>query len=177
MAVDSYKVFMHSLGLSDDAHSRKTPKRVVAAMLEMTRGLRTSIRFTKFPANGTDELVIVKDISFTSLCSHHHLSFFGTAAVGYLPDKWIAGLSKIPRLIEHLARRPQVQEGLTEEIADALVEKLKPRAVFVLLEATHGCMVFRGVEKHGSKAITSALRGDREIVKALRPEFLSLVRG
>jgi len=124
-----------------------------------------------------DEMVVVKNIEFFSLCEHHLLPFFGRAHVAYLPNGKIVGLSKIPRVVEVFARRLQVQERLTDQVADALMRVLQPQGVGVVIEAFHLCMMMRGVEKQNSKTVTSALRGAfREDAKT-RDEFLRLVHG
>ena len=123
-----------------------------------------------------DEIIVVKDIEVYSLCEHHLLPFFGKCHVAYLPDKQVVGLSKIARLVNVYARRLQIQERLTSQIAGAIQEKLKPRGVGVIIEARHMCMVMRGVEKQGSVAVTSSMLGSFRENKQTRDEFLSLVR-
>jgi GTP cyclohydrolase I len=124
-----------------------------------------------------NEVVIVKDIRFESMCEHHLLPFLGKAHVGYLPDGRIVGLSKLARVVESLARRPQVQERMTEQIADLLMEELTPRGVAVILEATHTCMTIRGIRKPDSITTTSAMRGAFRDNPTTRAEFLSLIQG
>jgi GTP cyclohydrolase I len=124
-----------------------------------------------------DQMVLVKDIEFYSLCEHHMLPFFGKAHIAYLPAGRVVGLSKLPRLLEVYARRLQVQERLTQQVAWALQEALRPRGVAVLLEASHFCMMMRGVEKQNSKTVTSALLGEFRDSPALRNEFMSAIRG
>jgi GTP cyclohydrolase I len=124
-----------------------------------------------------DELVVVRDISFYSLCEHHLLPFFGLAHVGYLPQGRIIGLSKLPRLVDAFARRLQVQERLTSEIADALQRHLEPRGVAVVLEADHLCSMMRGVQKPGNRTITSSMTGIFRRDPRTRGEFMSLIRG
>ncbi len=124
-----------------------------------------------------DELVLIKDIRFESFCEHHLLPFFGVAHVAYLPNGKIVGLSKIPRVVEALARRPQVQERLTEEIAELLTSELGARGVAVVMEASHTCMTVRGVHKESSSCITSAMRGIFKESIASRSEVLSLIYG
>jgi GTP cyclohydrolase I len=123
-----------------------------------------------------DEMVVVRDIEVYSLCEHHLLPFFGKCHVAYLPNKQVVGLSKIARLVNVYARRLQIQERLTSQIAQAIEEKLKPQGVGVIIEARHMCMVMRGVEKQGSVAVTSAMLGKFREDKQTRDEFLSLVR-
>jgi GTP cyclohydrolase I len=128
-----------------------------------------------FDDPNTDEMVIVKDIDMFSLCEHHMLPFFGKVHVAYIPDGRLLGLSKIPRLVEVFARRLQVQERLTDEIADAVQQAAKPAGVGVVVEAYHLCMMMRGVEKQNSKTITSAVRGRFRSDNRTREEFLRLV--
>ncbi len=157
----------------DRAGLRDTPRRVAAAMTE----LLSPVAFTPttFPnEEGYDELVIARDIEFSSLCEHHLLPFSGVAHVGYIPGDRIVGLSKLARVVELFARDLQVQERLTGQIADWLVEHLEPIGVGVVLEADHSCMSLRGVKKPGSRTITSALRGAIRDDARTRQEFLSL---
>jgi GTP cyclohydrolase I len=123
-----------------------------------------------------DEMVMVRDIEFYSLCEHHLLPFFGKVHVAYVPSGRVIGLSKIPRLVEMYSRRLQVQERLTTEIADAIVEAIAPQGVGVIVEAQHLCMMMRGVEKQHSATVTSAMRGVFKTQMQTRNEFLSLVR-
>jgi GTP cyclohydrolase I len=124
-----------------------------------------------------ENMILVRDIEIYSLCEHHLLPFFGRAHVAYLPDGRIVGLSKIPRVVEVFARRLQVQERLTDQVADALCRVLKPLGVGVVIEAYHLCMMMRGVEKQNSKTVTSALRGTFRDDGKTRDEFLRLVHG
>jgi GTP cyclohydrolase IA len=119
--------------------------------------------------------VLVKDIGFESMCEHHLLPFVGKAHVAYLPEGKIVGLSKIPRVLEVLSRRPQVQERMTEQLADLLMEELEARGVGVVLEATHSCMTIRGVRKPASVCITSAMRGAFQTQPSTRSEFMALI--
>ena len=121
-------------------------------------------------------MVVVKDIEFFSLCEHHLLPFFGKAHVAYLPSQKVLGLSKIARLVNMYARRLQIQERMTSQIADAIAEKISPEGVGVIIEARHLCMQMRGVEKQHGQAVTSAMRGAFRHNKQTRDEFLSLVR-
>ncbi len=155
-----------------------TPERVESAMKWLTRGYRT----TAEEAIGSgifvephDNMILVKDIEVYSLCEHHMLPFVGRAHVAYIPEGRLLGLSKIPRVVEVFARRLQVQERLTDQIADALQEALQPDGVGVVIEAYHLCMMMRGVEKQNSKTITSAVRGRFRSDIRTREEFLRLV--
>ncbi len=156
----------------------KTPERVASSLRWLTRGYRMSVADAVNGAVFEDEhdsMVLVKDIELYSLCEHHMLPFFGKAHVAYIPDGRIVGLSKIPRLVEVFARRLQVQERLTEQIAGAVEEALAPRGVGVIVEAYHLCMMMRGVEKQNSKTITSAVLGNFRSDPRTREEFLRLV--
>jgi len=157
---------------------RGTPERFERALRHLTSGYNQDV---KKLLNGAlfdvcyDEMVIVKDIEMFSLCEHHLLPFFGSCHVAYLPDRKVVGLSKIPRLVNMFARRLQVQERLTSQIAHALMEHLEPRGVGVIIEARHLCMAMRGVEKQHSHTVTSAMLGEfRENARA-REELLLLV--
>ncbi len=157
-----------------------TPKRFAKSMQFLTSGYETSVEkvvgTALFQAESS-EMVIVKDIELYSLCEHHMLPFFGKAHIAYIPDKKIIGLSKIPRIVDVFARRLQVQERLTAQVADALMEVLNPLGVAVVIEAAHFCMMMRGVEKQNSKTITSAMRGDFFTDATTRKEFLTLLKG
>jgi len=124
-----------------------------------------------------DNMVLVRDIEFYSMCEHHMLPFFGQAHIAYIPNGKVVGLSKMARVVEVFARRLQVQERLTDQVADALVEVLDPLGVGVVVEAAHFCMMMRGVEKQNSRTITSALRGSFKEDRSTREEFLRLVHG
>ncbi len=157
----------------------RTPARVSKALRFLTSGYRQDVDVV---LNGAlfsvdySEMVIVKDIDFYSLCEHHLLPFFGKCHVAYLPRDKVVGLSKIPRLIEVFSRRLQVQERLTNQIAEVLLEKLNPLGVGVVIEATHLCMLMRGVEKQNSSALTSAMLGSFRSNAQTRTEFLELLR-
>ena len=157
----------------------RTPERVEKALRYLTAGYRMDVRDVLNDAlfvEEYDEMVVVKDIDFASLCEHHLLPFIGRAHVAYMPHKKIVGLSKIPRLVEMFSRRLQVQERLTTQIAATLHDVLQPRGVAVVIEAVHLCMVVRGVEKQNSKAVTSAMLGAFRDRAETRAEFLSLIR-
>jgi GTP cyclohydrolase I len=156
-----------------------TPKRMEQALKFLARGytmdVKTVLHNALFDVD-YDEMVIVKDIEFFSMCEHHLLPFFGKAHVAYVPNGKVIGLSKIPRLVDVFARRMQVQERLTTEVADAIVDAIHPQGVAVILEAQHLCMMMRGVEKQHSATVTSAMRGVFKTQQQTRNEFLSLVR-
>ena len=155
----------------------KTPQRVANSMLWLTRGYEQEARDVIGDAlfeETHENMVIVRDIELYSLCEHHLLPFFGKAHIAYIPNGHIVGLSKLPRVVEVFARRLQVQERLTDQIADALEEVLQPLGVGVVIEAAHLCMMMRGVEKQNSKTITSAMRGTFRSDPRTREEFLTL---
>ena len=166
---------LDALGVDRRAEAlRDTPRRVASTFAELLEP--TPFRATTFPNDGGyDELVIVSDIAFSSLCEHHLLPFVGVAHIGYLPGDRIVGLSKLPRLVEHRARRLQVQERLTTEVADWLERTLRPRGVGVVMEATHMCMSLRGVRQPGALTTTSALRGRLREDPRTRQEFFELI--
>ena len=157
----------------------KTPERVAKALAFMTQGYQRDIDHllngALFPIE-YDEMVIVKDIDFFSMCEHHLLPFFGRAHVGYLPNKKVVGLSKIPRIVDMFARRLQVQERLTVQIAETLSTKLNAHGVGVVVEARHLCMMMRGVEKQNTVAVTSSMLGAFRSQSQTREEFLKLIR-
>ena len=157
---------------------RETPRRVAAMYAEVFSGLRLD------PADvlrvgfeeGHQELVLVKDIPFYSMCEHHFLPFHGVAHVGYIPNGRVVGLSKLARALEILARRPQLQERLTSQLADAIMTTLEPSGVAVVVRAEHLCMTMRGIRKPGSQTVTSAMRGAFQRGAATRAEFMSLLK-
>ena len=156
----------------------RTPERFEKALRHLTRGYQEDVDKI---LNGAffdvayDEMILVKDIELFSLCEHHMLPFFGRCHIAYLPDKKVVGLSKLPRLVNAFARRLQIQERLTSQIAETLMEKLEPRGVGVVIEARHMCMTMRGVEKQHSSAVTSAMLGAFRTRQQTRQEFLSLI--
>jgi GTP cyclohydrolase I len=157
----------------------RTPERMEKSMAFLTRGYRQTVDEVLHEALFDveyDEMVIVKDIEFFSLCEHHLLPFFGKAHVAYVPNDKVIGLSKVARLVDVFARRLQVQERLTRQISDAIDEAIKPQGVAVILEAQHLCMMMRGVEKQHSHTVTSAMLGVFKTQLQTRNEFLSLVR-
>jgi len=156
-----------------------TPERMEKSMAFLTRGYTQNVAEVLHGALfdvDYDEMVIVKDIEFFSLCEHHLLPFFGKAHVAYLPKGKVIGLSKLPRLVDVFARRLQVQERLTTQIADAITEAINPQGVAVIMEAQHLCMMMRGVDKQHSATVTSAMRGVFKSQLQTRNEFLSLIR-
>lgn len=170
------------LGLLGENQERegllKTPKRVAHSLKYLTQGYHQDVR--KILNNAIfnepyDEMVVVKDIEIFSLCEHHLLPFYGKAHVAYIPDGKIIGLSKIPRVVEVFAKRLQVQERLTSQIADCLMTALNPRGVGVVIEALHLCMAMRGVEKRTSLTVTSSMLGSFRNSERVRTEFLSLI--
>jgi GTP cyclohydrolase I len=158
---------------------RRTPERVAASLRWLTQGARESVSDV---VNGAvfeephDSMILVRDIEIYSLCEHHMLPFFGKAHVGYLPKGKIIGVSKIPRIVDVFARRLQIQERLTDQVADALMDVLDPLGVGVVIEAYHLCTMMRGVQKQNSKLVTSALRG-AFLDGTTRDEFLRLTHG
>ena len=158
---------------------QKTPQRVASAMRWLTRGYLLDpeklVRDAMFEEDH-EEMVLVRDIDLYSMCEHHMLPFFGKAHVAYIPKGRIVGISKLARLVDVFARRLQVQERLTDQVADALMNTLAPHGVGVVIEASHLCMMMRGVEKQHSKTITSAVRGNFRTDPKTRDEFLRLVQ-
>jgi GTP cyclohydrolase I len=156
---------------------RETPERVARMYAEIFAGLHKDPAepLQKTFTETFNEMVLVKDIAFDSMCEHHLLPFMGKAHVAYLPDGKIAGLSKLARVVETLSRRPQVQERMSEELADLLMAELQPQGVGVILEATHTCMTIRGIRKPGSITTTSAMRGIFQTNSSTRAELMSLI--
>jgi GTP cyclohydrolase I len=170
------------LAVGEDAEReglQETPARVARMYAEMFSGLHTDPRqlLRKTFTQKYDEMVLVRDIEFASMCEHHLLPFMGKAHIAYLPAGRIVGLSKLPRVVEALAHRPQVQERMAEELADLLMEELNPRGVAVIVEATHTCMTIRGVRKPGGICTTSAMRGIFRENQATRNELMALIYG
>ena len=158
---------------------KRTPLRVAKAMDFLTSGYRLNadevVRRAMF-SEDCEEMVIVRDIEFYSLCEHHMLPFFGRAHVGYLPKGKVVGLSKIARVVDVFARRLQVQERLTNQVAEALMTTLDPHGVAVVMEASHTCMMMRGVQKQNSTTVSSSMRGTFEQDARTRAEFMSLLK-
>lgn len=157
----------------------ETPARVARMYAELFTGLREDPRqhLKKFFVEKYDEVVLVKDISFNSVCEHHLLPFMGVAHIGYLPNGRVIGLSKLARVVEVVSRRPQVQERMTETIADLLVSELDAKGVAVVVEATHTCMTIRGIRRPGSLCVTSAMRGIFRSHLSSRSEIMTLIYG
>ena len=171
---------LQQLGENPDRNGlRETPRRVAKALTYLTQGyhqdIDTLLNDALFPIQ-YDEMVIVKDIDFYSLCEHHLLPFFGKCHVGYIPRKHVVGLSKVPRIVDMFSRRLQVQERLTVQIAHTIQEKLDPHGVGVVMEARHLCMSMRGVEKQNTVAVTSEMLGVFRQQQQTRDEFLKLIR-
>jgi len=157
----------------------RTPSRVAKTYRDLTAGYAQNVRDVLNGALFTeeyDEMVVVKDIDFYSLCEHHLLPFFGKCHIAYMPSRKIVGLSKMPRLVEMFSRRLQVQERLTTQIAQTIEDVLQPRGVAVVMEALHMCMLMRGVEKQNSKAVTSAMLGAFRDNAETRAEFMELIK-
>jgi len=177
-AKENFKSIIENIG-EDTAREglMKTPERAAKAMLYLTQGYNqdpVEILKSAMFKEGYDEMVIVKDIELYSLCEHHILPFFGKAHIAYIPDGYIVGLSKIPRIVDVFARRLQVQERLTHDILECINNTLKPKGVAVVIEAAHMCMMMRGVQKQSSVTTTSGFRGQFEKIET-RNEFLKLI--
>src|SRR6266545_7755972 len=172
--------FLKELGEDPEREGlERTPERVAKAFKYFTSGYGQDVHAVLNDALFTeeyDEMVVVKDIDFYSLCEHHLLPFFGKCHIAYMPSNKIVGLSKMPRLVEMFSRRLQVQERLTTQIAQTINEVLQPRGVAVVMEALHLCMVMRGVEKQNSKAVTSAMLGAFRENPETRAEFMELIK-
>ncbi len=157
----------------------ETPARVARMYAELFAGLHEDprVHLQKFFVEQYDEVVLVRDISFNSMCEHHMLPFTGVAHIGYVPDGRVIGLSKLARVVEVVARRPQVQERMTETIANLLVDELHAKGVAVVIEATHTCMTIRGIRKPGSLCVTSAMKGLFRSNLSSRSEIMNLIYG
>jgi GTP cyclohydrolase I len=158
---------------------RETPARVARMYQELFSGLHTNPRLhlQKFFTEKYDEMVLVKDIAFNSMCEHHMLPFIGKAHIGYIPSGRVVGLSKLARVVEEVSHRPQVQERMTEEIANLLIEELQVKGVAVVIEASHSCMAVRGVRKPESICVTSAMKGTFRSNLSSRSEVMQLIYG
>ena len=169
------------VGIGEDPQRQgllRTPQRVAKSLKFLTKGYGQNVEEAMnnaFFEADTQEMVVVKDIDFYSLCEHHLLPFYGRCHVAYVPDKKIVGLSKLPRIVEIFSRRLQVQERLTKQIAEAVETHIQPLGVAVVLEARHLCMMMRGVEKQHSSAVTSSMLGVFRELPATRQEFLSFI--
>jgi GTP cyclohydrolase IA len=176
----SLRQILVALGEDPDREGlRRTPERVEKALRFLTQGYEQDadrLLNEALFSERYDEMVIIREIDVFSLCEHHLLPFFGRAHVAYIPDGKVVGLSKIPRLVDMFARRLQVQERLTVQIAQAIADKVKPRGVGVVIEAMHFCMIMRGVEKQNSVAVTSCMLGAFREQRETREEFLALIR-
>ena len=169
---------LEAIGEDPDRSSLiETPDRVARMYTELFSGLHSdpARHLQKCFQEAFDELVLVREISFNSLCEHHLLPFMGVAHVGYLPNGQVVGLSKLARVVEEVSHRPQVQERMTDQIADLLSEELDAKGVVVVIEATHTCMTIRGVRKPGSRTVTSAVRGLFKTNQSSRAEVMSLI--
>jgi GTP cyclohydrolase I len=157
----------------------ETPARVARMYAEMFQGLHDDPRehLRKVFTEKYDEVVLVRDISFNSMCEHHLLPFMGKAHVGYMPNGKVLGLSKVARVVESVSRRPQVQERMTEQIANLMLEELDAKGVAVVIEATHSCMTMRGIRKPGSLCVTSAMKGIFRSNLSSRSEIMTLIYG
>jgi GTP cyclohydrolase I len=158
---------------------RETPARVARMYGELFSGLHDdpSIHLRKFFTEQYDEMVLVRDITFNSMCEHHMLPFSGKAHIGYVPNGKVVGLSKLARVVEVISKRPQVQERMTEQIANLLIEELDVKGVGVVIEATHSCMTIRGIRKPASVCVTSAMKGIFRSNLSSRSEFMTLIYG
>ena len=171
---------LHAVGEDPDREGlRDTPARVARMYAELFKGLREDprVHLQKFFSEKYDEIVLVRDISFESCCEHHLMPFVGKAHIAYLPGGRVIGLSKLARVVEVVARRPQVQERMTETIARLLMEELQARGVAVIIEAVHTCMTVRGVRKPGSVCVTSAMKGAFRSNPSTRAEVMTLIYG
>ena len=170
------------LAIGDDPEREgllETPRRIAEMYTEIFSGMHTDpAEYLKVGFEvAHDEMVLLRNIPFYSMCEHHFLPFHGEAHVGYVPDGRVVGISKLARVVEGFARRPQIQEQLTSQIANAIMDALQPDGVAVVIEAEHLCMTMRGVKKPGSRMVTSAMRGRFKESALTRAEFLSLVHG
>lgn len=167
------KTLNEEYGWFNEEELENTPKRIARFYEEWQKNQK--FKFTVFKKE-TDQLIVLKDINFFSMCSHHLLPFFGVAHIGYLPNRKICGVSKLARTVRKFASKPQIQERMTEEIADYLYKKLEPKWVMVVVEAQHLCMLMRGVKQSSSKMITSAIRRKKGFLgESVKQEFMRLI--
>jgi len=173
------KIILEGIGEDPErAGLKNTPKRIADMYEELFSGLKTPTEEILKPIEGEshDELVLLKDIPFYSICEHHLLPFIGKAHVAYIPAGKIAGLSELVKAVEIFAKRPQVQERLTTQLADMIMKKLKPKGAMVVIDAEHLCLSMRGMKKPGTRTITSAVRGIFRTKESTREEMLALIK-
>ncbi|HMK61597.1 MAG TPA: GTP cyclohydrolase I FolE [Dissulfurispiraceae bacterium] len=176
---DGVRLILEGIGEDVDRPGLKdTPSRVAQMYEQIFAGLKDPVDDLLRPIEGEshDEMVLLKEIPFYSVCEHHLLPFIGKANIAYIPDGKIAGLSELAKALEHLANRPQVQERLTTQLADIIMEKLRPRGCMVVIDAEHLCLSMRGIKKPGSKTVTSAVRGIFRSKQSTREEMLELLK-
>ena len=176
---EAVKLFLEGIGEDVSREGlAETPDRIARMYTELFAGMDADAEehLSKVFSVENNEMVLVKDIDFHSMCEHHMMPFFGKAHVAYIPDGKVTGLSKIARTVEVFARRLQIQERMTGQIADAMMEHLKPQGVMVVLEAEHMCMTMRGIKKPGSKTVTVAARGIFEENEALQNRFFQMLK-
>ncbi len=176
---EGIKLVLEGIGEDKDRPGLKsTPERVATMFAEIFSGLETPGEDLLKPIEGEihDEMVLLNDIPFYSVCEHHLLPFIGKAHIAYIPAGRIVGLSELPRALEYLAKRPQVQERLTAQLADMIMDKLKPKGCMVVIDAEHLCMSMRGIKKPGTRTITSAVRGIFRSQRSTREEMLQLIK-
>lgn len=176
---EGVKLLIEGMGEDPERPGIKdTPKRVAKMFTEIFAGLETPADdlLSAIEGESHDEMVLLRDIPFFSVCEHHLLPFFGKAHIAYIPAGRITGLSELAKALEHLAKRPQVQERLNAQLADLIMEKLRPRGCMVVIDAEHLCMSMRGIKKPGSRTVTSAVRGIFRSKQSTREEMLSFIR-
>ena len=176
---EAIKLLLEGIGEDTDREGLKeTPERIGRMYEEICGGMDQDAgeHLSKVFSVDNNEMVLEKDITFYSMCEHHLMPFYGNAHIAYIPNGRVTGLSKLARTVDVYARRPQIQERLTVQIADALERALNPRGVMVMLEAEHTCMTMRGIKKPGSKTITTVTRGDFRTDRGLQKQFLSMVK-
>lgn len=176
---EAIKLLLEGIGEDTDREGLKeTPERIGRMYEEICGGMNQDAgeHLSKVFSVDNNEMVLEKDITFYSMCEHHLMPFYGKAHVAYIPNGKVTGLSKLARTVDVYARRPQIQERLTVQIADALERTLNPKGIMVMLEAEHTCMTMRGIKKPGSKTITTVTRGDFKTDRELQKQFLSMVK-